>query len=77
MPAKSGLERRCAMNGHRQAHGTAGFAVDVMAAVDSKQLPAAPLGEPSKLSARNNSQSAISTTRALSSRTGDSISADK
>ncbi len=65
------------MYGDREAHTVAGFAINVVAAVDSKQLPAAPLGDPSELAAGNNLQTAISIMRAFSSRTGASISDDK
>ncbi len=51
MPAKSRFERRCAMHGDRQAYTVADLAVDVVTAVDSKQLPTAPLGDPSQLAA--------------------------
>jgi hypothetical protein len=52
MAQQSELERMISMNWDRQTHHTAGSSIDVVAAVDAQQLPAATLDKTSKTRGR-------------------------
>ena len=65
MTKQVGLERSIAVNGNGQADDAAGLAVDVMAAADSQQLPAATLDHPREFAAGDRPHMAISRMRSL------------
>src|SRR5258708_10199976 len=65
MTKQAGLQRAVAVNGNGQANDAAGLAVDVVAAADAQQLPAAPLDHPRELAAGDRPHRAISTMRSL------------
>src|ERR1700730_1197143 len=65
MTKQAGLERPIAVDRNRQANDAAGLAVDVVAAADAQQLPAAPLDHPRKLAADDRPHTAISRMRSL------------
>src|SRR5271170_2683643 len=77
MPQQAGLQRAIAVNGNRKAYDTAGFSVDVMAARDSQQPPAAPLDQTREVAAGDPPHRAISRMRSLPVRLDSSTSTDR
>src|SRR5438309_724348 len=75
VPLQSGLQRLVAVDGNRQADRLAALAVDVMAAADSKQSPAAALQHACKRAACNRLHSANSSTCSPAPGDGGAISA--
>jgi len=65
MPQQTDFQRLISVDGNRQPNNVAGFAIDVVTAVDSKKLPAVTFDHTGKVLASDGFHKAISSTLSL------------
>src|SRR3972149_113342 len=77
MLEEADLERRVAVDGHRQSHPAARPAVDVVTSLDSQEGPAVTLDHPGQFLAREGLHTTMSRTLSVAHVVGDSTSTER